>query len=355
MKEIYISDCPIWHEPFVFHEQRLSQIPAEYLEFTSYKFSLKVLNRRILLITSLFFLVLIEPRKWRLYASDLHGLYCGVFRSKNLNNYSGIRVHFLSKRLIYACCNSRDLNRINLTIHAGDALAITKLRQYLLMKIGDIKVISNYAKGQVDMRLNYRKKIQLIRNSYSGQKIEIKHKLPDQNNTLRLVYFGRFTSKKGLIEFSERALEEGLVNISVDLYGRENGYLKNVLNSSNKAIEYTYKGFVDPNNVVEIMRLYDALVVPSVVSKGFYGAIQLDGIPTVFQEAISCGLPIITNAIGGIEEIVWHGLNGVILDRLATYHEIRSVLAHCKQSNYKGLFKEYFNLLNINYESFNNR
>lgn len=355
MNDIYISDCPIWHEPFVFHEQRLSAIPAEYLEFTGYKFSLKFLNRRILLIMSLFFLVIIEPRKWRLYASDLHGLYCGIFRSKNLSNYSRIRVHFLSKRLIYACCNSRDLKRINLTIHAGDALAITKLRLYLLMKIGDIKVISSYAKGQVDMRLNYRRKIQLIRNSYSGQNIESKHKLRDDGKTLRLVYFGRFTSKKGLIEFAERALEEGLLKISVDLYGRENQYLGNVLNSSNKAIEFAYKGFVDPNKVIEIMRLYDALVVPSVVSREFFGALELDGIPTVFQEAISCGLPIITNAVGGIEEIVWHGLNGVILDRLESYHEIRSVLAQCKQLNYTGLFKEYFNLLNVNYEGFNNR
>ena len=55
MKEIYISDCPIWHEPFVYHEDRLSEFTSEYLEFPKSKFQPKFFNRRLLLMVLLFF------------------------------------------------------------------------------------------------------------------------------------------------------------------------------------------------------------------------------------------------------------------------------------------------------------
>jgi glycosyltransferase involved in cell wall biosynthesis len=62
---------------------------------------------------------------------------------------------------------------------------------------------------------------------------------------------------------------------------------------------------LDATEVVERLRCYDALLVPS---QG------LETGPLVVYEAFAAGIPVIGSALGGIAELVGNGVNGILID-----------------------------------------
>lgn len=350
--EIYISEVDEKAEPFVYHEIRLKKKALVAVKYfclqTDLKLNLK-LNLRILV--ALFFLLygfLFALRNFRKHISDFKGIWISLFYKINypIVDIDKINVHFIGKRLIFAWIRFGG-DKLRIVCHANDNYAITPLNLFILKNVNEINVISNYAKGQLDAQLRYSRNIRLIRNSYSGQVLKNINYDFKRCEGLSLCYFGRFVPMKGLDIFIKELCDKIDVKITIDLFGKKTDFLKTSLlcfNSNN--VKVNYCGYIEPDDVTNRMRNYDSLLLPARVLKNKNGIIDLDGIPTVFQEAMEAGIPVITNDIGGIEEIIWHGANGLIMSRLNNISEICEIIQIKKNMNVD-IWVDYFNRLNI--------
>jgi glycosyltransferase involved in cell wall biosynthesis len=78
------------------------------------------------------------------------------------------------------------------------------------------------------------------------------------------------------------------------------------LSVSNKV---SFLGRIPWDHVQEFLASSDIFVLPSV--KDTYG--NMDGLPTVLLEAMSCGVPVIASDIGGVSMVVEHGRTGLLV------------------------------------------
>jgi glycosyltransferase involved in cell wall biosynthesis len=71
----------------------------------------------------------------------------------------------------------------------------------------------------------------------------------------------------------------------------------------------SFIGRIPWNQVPEFLATADIFVLPSVKDK--YG--NVDGLPTVLLESMSCGTPVIASDIGGVRLVVEHDRNGLLV------------------------------------------
>ena len=122
----------------------------------------------------------------------------------------------------------------------------------------------------------------------------------------KIIYVGRFTDCKGipfLIESFSRALES---NINAKLFlvgdGVEMGKIRTNVSLLNIESHVIFMGYQEsPRNFISIA---DLLVLPS----------KEEGFGRVLLEAMEAGTPVIGTNIGGIPEIIEHGVNGLLVD-----------------------------------------
>ena len=153
---------------------------------------------------------------------------------------------------------------------------------------------------------------------------------------IRLCYFGRIAPEKG-IDVLLRAMEMVKIPVELDVYGigakpdrgegiedrgrveagggppsrkaleglrREAGSNENP-EIRNPESRIRWLEPVKPEAVVETIRKYDALVVPSV---------WLETGPLVVLEAFAAGVPVIGSRLGGIAEMVRDGVDGILFE-----------------------------------------
>lgn len=109
----------------------------------------------------------------------------------------------------------------------------------------------------------------------------------------RFVYVGQVRPSKGAFELVAAA-ERLSESAALDVYGPFFDGLDESLFQPGARAEY--KGLLDPGEVIETLRKYDAVVLPSKA--------RSEGYPGVILEAYSIGLPVIASTVGGIPEIV---------------------------------------------------
>ena len=122
-------------------------------------------------------------------------------------------------------------------------------------------------------------------------------KRPKKNDTLKLLFVGSMSQRKGLADLFEAMKLLNGEPISLSILGQPS-----------MPMEFYRKKFADFNyyppssnsKVREIMRKHDALILPSVV----------EGRALVQQEALSCGVPIIVTPSAGGEDLVEEGITG---------------------------------------------
>lgn len=118
----------------------------------------------------------------------------------------------------------------------------------------------------------------------------------------RLCFLGRVAPEKG-IDVLLRALRLVKIRVELDIYGIGSDIGNGISDIGNAKVRWLKP--VKPEQVVETIRKYDALVVPSV---------WLETGPLVVLEAFAAGLPVIGSRLGGISEMVRNGENGLLFE-----------------------------------------
>jgi glycosyltransferase involved in cell wall biosynthesis len=127
--------------------------------------------------------------------------------------------------------------------------------------------------------------------------------------TLRLVYLGRLHPTKG-VELLVRAVHAAAnAAVELDVYGIVQGpaderYGRQLTKLSEDDGRIHYLEPVPVEDVWSTLERYDMLAVPSQ---------WLETGPLVVLEAFDAGIPVLGSALGGIAELVQHGINGLLV------------------------------------------
>lgn len=126
------------------------------------------------------------------------------------------------------------------------------------------------------------------------------------NEPVRFVYLARVSRIKGLHTVLKALKDLKAKNWSLDIYGQveeEDYYLEcnKIVEDSDGAIKWM--GIIKPENVVETLQHYDALIFPTIIQ-------EMVGL--VVQEAFAAGIPVIGSDARGIAEQVTDRVNGLL-------------------------------------------
>jgi glycosyltransferase involved in cell wall biosynthesis len=86
--------------------------------------------------------------------------------------------------------------------------------------------------------------------------------------------------------------------------GPDAAVLRDLAERLNVAREIRFTGSLDRKAVAERYRAADMFTLPS----------SAEAFGNVFAEALASGLPIVGSTVGGIPELVEHGVNGLLVD-----------------------------------------
>jgi glycosyltransferase involved in cell wall biosynthesis len=162
----------------------------------------------------------------------------------------------------------------------------------------------------------------------------------ESTEPLRLVFLGWVRAEKGVFVLLESLKKFGAREqraIQCDIYGPIHPSIAQRFEKEVAEIACaTYGGVLEPTQVIETLRTYDALVFPS-----FY---QGEGHPGVVIEAMAAGIPVITTQFRSIPEVVEDRKNGLLVEpqnakglhrAILTVHTDRTLLWELAQRNWE--------------------
>lgn len=135
----------------------------------------------------------------------------------------------------------------------------------------------------------------------------------------RFVFISRVTRTKGVDDII--SVFNNLPNdYSIDIYGP----LDRKFYSSNSFFgNVKYRGIIKPSEVIEYLKQYDILLMPT-----FHPG---EGYPGIFIEAMSLGKPIITTRWNALHELVDHDKSGILIPVRST-EALRNVILGLDQA-----------------------
>jgi glycosyltransferase involved in cell wall biosynthesis len=137
-----------------------------------------------------------------------------------------------------------------------------------------------------------------------------KFSIEEESREMRVAFVGRLDATKGLHVLIDAFRMIPTLNISLHVYGIVQGsasaeYLTKMLALSSGDRRITFHDPIPPGEVVARLRHYDLLAVPSQC---------METGPMVVLEAFAAGVPVLGWNLGGISEIVRHGVDGLLID-----------------------------------------
>lgn len=136
---------------------------------------------------------------------------------------------------------------------------------------------------------------------------KIKEELGLDSQTFVVLYVGRLVARKNvglLIEAMHHLRRENIVTLIVGK-GPKEAALKRMIKHLGLGTSVKFVGYVKDSDLVRIYNAADVLVLPSVY----------EGMPLNVLEAMACGVPTIAANFQGVENIIQHGENGIILEK----------------------------------------
>ena len=132
----------------------------------------------------------------------------------------------------------------------------------------------------------------------------------EQSSTVRCAFLGRVDPAKGLQVLIDAMAMLPNIDLELDVFAVAQGEDARrrqavLLDQVRHDRRIQFKTPLDATEVVERLRCYDVLLVPS---QG------LETGPLVVYEAFAAGIPVIGSALGGIAELVGNGENGLLID-----------------------------------------
>ena len=145
----------------------------------------------------------------------------------------------------------------------------------------------------------------------------------------KFIFIGGINKEKGIDELMQvsNRLDK---DYTIDLYGKifESDYTKDELLKSN----LNYKGILKPNEVVDVIKKYDVLVLPS----------HREGYPGVIIEAFMAGRPVLSTTLPSIKEMVQNRQNGVLVEP-KNIDSLFEGFIYFDSKNYSNLAQKSFN------------
>lgn len=123
------------------------------------------------------------------------------------------------------------------------------------------------------------------------------------SSEFKFIFLGHIKPSKGIYEIVQAANMIAEYTFTVDIYGPlMDGIKENVFHQNSKI---TYRGAVNPENILQTLSKYDVLLMPT-----YY---EGEGYPGVILEAYMTGIPVIASNWHAIPEIVEDGVSGILV------------------------------------------
>lgn len=238
----------------------------------------------------------------KLVLENSAGLYLCLKWKKNYIKYKN--------RYYYHCHNS-----VNMKFGCDDIIKNTKkfigVSEFIIKNLA--KNLGNYVIENSVVLRNCIEEEQFKKEITDIEKIELRGKYNIKNSEKIILFTGRLTKEKGIIELLQAIQKCNFNNIKLLVVGSfffdtnvENKFakeLKKIQQEIKDKIIFT--GFINYEEIYKYYKISDIAVLPSIWE---------DPAPLTIIESLTCGLPIITTNSGGIPEYATNG-SAIILDR----------------------------------------
>lgn len=150
--------------------------------------------------------------------------------------------------------------------------------------------------------------------------ISTPHLLRNTEANLKLLFVGRISPEKGLLDVIKAIYKSSEVSLDIIGTGDYKSELEKNIKNYNVGSKVRFNGSRRwGDELFECFRNYDFLILPS----------YSEGLPLVIVEALSMGLPVIASNVGGIPEIIKHKQNGYLFEA-GNVKEITNILEEVK-------------------------
>jgi len=189
------------------------------------------------------------------------------------------------------------------------------IENIVLKKAKNIICVSNYSKSLISLRS--KANLYLIPNAI-GDEFYTEYKSEESESSkknIKILFVGNIYKLKGVYELVKifKLVKEKRNNVKLTIVGKVFSNSESVkyfnkiqefIRNSNLENCIEFKGWLEPDEVMEEMKKADLFIFPS----------KIENAPMVIAEASAVGLPVIANNVGGIKEMVLNGVTGYVVD-----------------------------------------
>ncbi|MFQ6334976.1 glycosyltransferase family 4 protein [Methylophilus sp. 3sh_L] len=174
-----------------------------------------------------------------------------------------------------------------------------------------IVCISNYCKSQMMLFSNVEDwhKLKIVHCGVDVDKYFFDDKPVDSQaaGPVKLLYVGRLAAEKGV-----PVLLKSLIDLKNEGYqfhltllgdGPERASLESEVDKHGLTEMVFFGGFASQETVRETLLASDVFILPSFA----------EGVPVSLMEAMACGIPVIGTNVGGVTELIEHGVSGMVV------------------------------------------